>query len=160
NTDQYSLAATYYELRVGKSLFHCGNLHQLILDHMERPPNLSALPPAEAEVLTRALAKEPNQRYPNCSAFVAALQGAVLPSSASKTDNDPTKKIFRRGSSVRTHPLESTDPNLQRELRLARRRRMAVVMCILLGLILVAGVAAILLVANNEERENSSRSNI
>jgi hypothetical protein len=41
-------------------------------------PDLDPLPEAEQRVLARALAKRPDDRYPNCRAFVEALRNAVL----------------------------------------------------------------------------------
>ena len=50
------------------------------LAHPAHPeiPNLDPLPEAEQQVLARALAKKPDDRYPSCRAFVEALRDAVL----------------------------------------------------------------------------------
>jgi serine/threonine protein kinase len=78
HTDQYSLAATYVELRLGRMLFPNLNVVQLVQAHKEgRMPDLSDLPRAEQEVLLRALAKDPAQRYPTCCEFHRALPGAL-----------------------------------------------------------------------------------
>jgi serine/threonine protein kinase len=77
-SDQYSLACTYVELLVGHSLFPTRDLMPLMLAHQEQQPNLSELPEDERQVLVRALAKEPERRYPNCLAFVEDLRRAVL----------------------------------------------------------------------------------
>src|SRR5262249_50398588 len=42
-------------------------------------PELRALPEAERPVVARALAKDPNRRYPNCLAFIRALYTARTP---------------------------------------------------------------------------------
>ena len=48
-----------------------------MLFHIERQPDLEPLPKAEQEVLLKALSKNPEDRYPSCSDFVAALETAV-----------------------------------------------------------------------------------
>jgi serine/threonine protein kinase len=76
-SDQYSLAATYFALRTGRLLFP-GNVNA-IFEHLENAPNLKPLPEDEQRVLHKALAKEPAQRYANCREFIQALAQAVLP---------------------------------------------------------------------------------
>jgi serine/threonine protein kinase/formylglycine-generating enzyme required for sulfatase activity len=71
--DQYSLAATYVELRLGRRLYSSSNMIQLIMEHVEREPDLSGLPEQEQKALRRALAKDAEKRYPSCRAFVKDL---------------------------------------------------------------------------------------
>lgn len=78
-TDQYSLAATYASLRLGRPMFAAANYVALMREHLECLPDLTSLPAAEQQVLHRALAKDPKQRYSSCSAFVAALEQALSP---------------------------------------------------------------------------------
>jgi len=75
-SDQYSLAVTYCQLRGGSLPFTGSNVNQLMIAHVGRPPDLSMLPAEERPVLGRALAKEPEQRWPSCRAFVRALEEA------------------------------------------------------------------------------------
>ncbi|MCI0463566.1 MAG: serine/threonine protein kinase [Gemmataceae bacterium] len=75
-SDQYSLAVTYCQLRGGRLPFE-GNQTQILTAHLMLPPDLSMLPPAEQQVAARALAKDPQRRWPSCRAFVEALAGAV-----------------------------------------------------------------------------------
>jgi hypothetical protein len=74
HSDQYSLAITYTELRLGRPPFLSRDLPTLMLDHLERPPALSALPEGEQQVLDKALAKDPDQRFPSCLEFAEALE--------------------------------------------------------------------------------------
>jgi serine/threonine protein kinase len=71
-SDQYSLAVTYYHLRTGRLLFK-GDQAQIMYAHLEVEPNLSHLPPAEGAVLARVLSKEPGKRWRNCRVFVNEL---------------------------------------------------------------------------------------
>jgi formylglycine-generating enzyme required for sulfatase activity len=71
-SDQYCLAVTYCELRTGRLPFG-GNIHQMMFGHAQLPPDLSGLDEGERVVVARALAKEPEKRWPNCKAFVSSL---------------------------------------------------------------------------------------
>jgi serine/threonine protein kinase len=79
HSDQYSLALVYYELVTGSFPYSGQTAQELMRQHGMAKPNLSELPAAEQEVVGRALAKDPNHRFPSCSAFVKALvhDGAV-----------------------------------------------------------------------------------
>src|SRR5205807_4969181 len=71
--DQYSLACVYQELLTGVRPFDGGSMSQLLMQHMNLPPNLDPSPAADRPVLNRALAKKPDDRWPNVTAFVRAL---------------------------------------------------------------------------------------
>jgi hypothetical protein len=76
-SDQYSLAMSYVELRLDRSFSH--DMVEIMLEHLERTPDLNPLPEAEQDVLKKALSKDTTNRYPSCSAFVQALERAVRP---------------------------------------------------------------------------------
>jgi serine/threonine protein kinase len=79
-SDQYSLAITYVELRLGKPPFPGGEFYEVMMCHYEKEPDLSALEESEQKVLHRALAKKPEQRFTTCTEFVNALaQTGTLP---------------------------------------------------------------------------------
>jgi serine/threonine protein kinase len=80
--DQYSLAIVYQELLTGQRPFSGTNVRQLILQHLQAPPNLSPLPPAEQPVIARALAKTPSDRYPTVSELVRALRATSEPAAS------------------------------------------------------------------------------
>jgi hypothetical protein len=75
-SDQYSLAIVYQELLTGQRPFSGKNVRQLAQQHLQEEPELRMLPEAERPVVARALAKDPNKRFPNCLAFVRALYTA------------------------------------------------------------------------------------
>jgi serine/threonine protein kinase len=89
HSDQYSLAATYVELRVGRSLFKSDSLAGVMQAHLHAPPPLDMFSPAEQEVLKRALAKKPDERWPSCEEFFRALAVAINPGT-SLSDYDST----------------------------------------------------------------------
>jgi serine/threonine protein kinase len=78
-SDQYSLAAAYVELRLHRPLFNAQNPMEAAFMHSQEAPNLEPLSAAEQRVLLRALAKDPAQRYETCAQFIQALAVAVHP---------------------------------------------------------------------------------
>jgi hypothetical protein len=112
HSDQYSLAATYVELRRDQPLFANCTLPELMFKHLEATPNLAPLAEAERQVLLRALAKDPARRFPNCLEFVRRLEQAVTHSAATAvTPPPPSRKIdpdaFRTISPATTLPPET-----------------------------------------------------
>jgi serine/threonine protein kinase len=78
HTDQYSLAVTYAELRLGRRLFTGQSVLELMQQHLQGDPVLDPLPREEQAVLRRALAKKPEERFPSCGMFAQALYLAVV----------------------------------------------------------------------------------
>jgi hypothetical protein len=77
--DQYSLACTAFELISGSLPFPREQITAVIWAHMsESPPGLaSSVPgvhPAADDVIAKALAKAPQDRYANCQQFTDALR--------------------------------------------------------------------------------------
>ena len=77
-SDQYSLAVTYCQLRRDRLPFE-GPISQIVAGHLHGAPDLSFLEGAEHDVVARALAKDPEQRWPDCRTFVRALRTTVDP---------------------------------------------------------------------------------
>jgi serine/threonine protein kinase len=73
--DQYSLAVTFAELRRGQPTFPGRSLLEVVTRHLQGPGELAPLGPAEQAVLRKAMARDPDERYESCLAFVAALEG-------------------------------------------------------------------------------------
>jgi formylglycine-generating enzyme required for sulfatase activity len=81
-SDQYSLGVTYCQLRGNRVPFE-GTVAATITGHLMRPPNLEMIPGAEErQVVARALAKKPEERWPDCAAFVAALASCGMASAS------------------------------------------------------------------------------
>jgi hypothetical protein len=79
HSDQYALAATWGELRLDRRLFTSRDMMEIMLDHIERTPELKPLSEAEQQVILRGLAKNAHNRFPSCMAFVEALEDALAP---------------------------------------------------------------------------------
>jgi hypothetical protein len=79
HSDQYSLAVTYFEMRLGRRPFPGIDPYELGMQHLRDAPVLEGAGGRESRVLLRALDKDPNQRYPSCREFVDALALATAP---------------------------------------------------------------------------------
>jgi serine/threonine protein kinase/tetratricopeptide (TPR) repeat protein len=80
-SDQYALGIVVYEWLTGESPFE-GPLMQIVTQHLVAPPpslreRVPTLSPVIEEVVLRALAKEPKQRFPSVQDFANALQHAA-----------------------------------------------------------------------------------
>ncbi|MBQ9772353.1 MAG: SUMF1/EgtB/PvdO family nonheme iron enzyme, partial [Lentisphaeria bacterium] len=78
--DQYSLAATIYELVSGRPLFCVAN--EMMLYHCieeKTPVPLDGVSPAFAAAVAKALSKKPEDRFASCTAFADALEDKAAP---------------------------------------------------------------------------------
>lgn len=87
HSDQYSLALTYAELRLDRRVVSGSDMMQIMFGHIESTPDLTGLTEGEQQAVSRALAKEPEQRYPNCLEFVRDLEKAA--GMATRLDDRP-----------------------------------------------------------------------
>ncbi len=78
NSDQYSLAMTYIELRLGRPPFPVMDMVTMMEDHLRNQPDLAPLDEAEQQVILKAVNKDAEQRYPSCREFAEALARSVL----------------------------------------------------------------------------------
>jgi hypothetical protein len=90
HSDQYSLAVVYCELLTGRRPFNGKNIRQLALQHMTEKPDLTGIPEVDRPVLLKALAKNPDDRYPSCTAFIRALAGGRTDGGDSTGDGGPS----------------------------------------------------------------------
>jgi hypothetical protein len=105
-SDQYSLAFTYAELRLGRRPLEGDDFYTVMKSTLEMEPNLGTLPPAEQAVVRKALAKKPEDRFETCEDFVDALEQAVAPGG---------KAPRRRPQAIpRGSPLDSDADTLRR----------------------------------------------
>ena len=81
-TDLYALACTAFELLTGRPEFEGTDIFQVLLQHMNDAPRaISTVRPDLAafdDILIRALAKEPNDRFASATELVSGARGAGL----------------------------------------------------------------------------------
>lgn len=80
--DQFALAAVAYEVLCGEKAFVADHVPTLFFRIVKEDPKAAdavnpSLSPAINEVLERALAKKPEQRFESCTAFIGALTEAL-----------------------------------------------------------------------------------
>ena len=139
-SDQYSLATVLYELLTGAPPFTGDNFMAVAMKHVQEPvPSVrearSDVSPRLDAIVSRAMAKRPEDRFPTTEAMMAALEaaradtdGPVVPGPVTTSDDGVTESIPVPG------PLP---PSIQRS-----RRRFP--LPILIGLVLV-GMAALVI---------------
>ena len=92
-SDQYSLATMVYEWLCGKLPFE-GNVIQMSYLHAYEPPpplreHIPSLSPAVEQVVLRALAKKPEERFERVAMFALALEQAARGQDAPSVRNTP-----------------------------------------------------------------------
>lgn len=113
--DQYSLAIVYLELLTGTLPFPGRNMRQLLAQHIQTEPNLTALPECDRPIVARALAKNPDHRFPSCLEFVRALQGELM-SVPSRSEESGIQAPAARPAGADTVTMRSGDTEKLRGL--------------------------------------------
>ncbi|BDY31923.1 serine/threonine-protein kinase [Mycolicibacterium mageritense] len=108
--DQYALAATAYQLLTGAPLFDDANRIVLAGHHLNTPPPpLSQRRPDLAHLdaaMAKALAKQPDKRYPRCMDFARALSGRLDQPTAPEPVAEPEPESTAPHPGPHTAPLE------------------------------------------------------
>jgi serine/threonine protein kinase len=73
HSDQYNLALAFQDLLTGVHPVSGDNPRQVLMNHLSHEPNLDPLPESDRSVVARALAKDPDDRFPSCTDFMLAL---------------------------------------------------------------------------------------
>jgi serine/threonine protein kinase/formylglycine-generating enzyme required for sulfatase activity len=79
NSDQFSLASAYVEVRQGRRCFSARTPAEIQKQIELGKADLAGLSEAEQAVLRKALNADPEKRFPTCSAFIKALRDAIFP---------------------------------------------------------------------------------
>ena len=114
HSDQYSLAIVYQEMLTGVLPFPGRTAAQLANQHLRAQPQLAALMETDRSVVSRALAKNPTERFPTCRSFVKALIEAAAvsenrrPSVAKANEHVVTRHVIS-GTPITTMPRAVND---------------------------------------------------
>jgi serine/threonine protein kinase len=159
-SDQFSLAVIAYEILSGERPFQGEQLSNIVYKIVAEEPVLpsrinNTLTPAVDQVLTRALAKNPANRFDSCLAFVAALEMAcgaahgwkpIAPGTAAAM---PTSAIREPGPYLPADHRVPASPPLPalpplpppRASRAPAQRRGSVFLPVFLGVVVLLGSA-------------------
>jgi serine/threonine protein kinase/Tol biopolymer transport system component len=91
--DVYSLGCVLYQCLAGEVPFPRDSIASAIVAHMTEPPPKASLrrrnlPPEIDDVISRALAKSPAERFQTCQDLGAALAGVVAPGTRARARTD------------------------------------------------------------------------
>jgi serine/threonine protein kinase len=107
-SDQYALAYTFAELRLGARPFTSNDYAGAMIDHLKGEPNLGDMPPVEKATYRKALSKQPDDRYGSCLDFARAVEDSLrvedgLGSADSTFDLDGPHHQPKHSSETPTH---------------------------------------------------------
>ncbi|MFC9294548.1 serine/threonine-protein kinase [Streptomyces sp. NPDC057011] len=113
--DIYSLACVVYECLTGGPPFQREEDMALLWAHQYDPAPLltermPGLAPAADEVMTKALAKVPEDRYGSCLEFVAALRAATGGGAVAGVVADPSVRTDAGSSGITRNPAPPPEP--------------------------------------------------
>jgi DNA-binding beta-propeller fold protein YncE len=134
-TDQYSLGCVLFECLTGEVPFRRDSDLAVLWAHVNDPPprieeHRPDLPAALDEVIGRALAKEPGDRFPSCGALVAAGQAALAGAAPAGLRHRIARAVGRRARRRRR-------PGLTRRSSLVLSITAAVLSAVLLAVAVV-----------------------
>ena len=100
-SDLYSLGVVGYQMLCGQPPFVANNTPSMLVKHLsERPVPVDErwpdLPPDLSRAVMMCLEKDPNDRFPNASAFAVALSGGAMPTLATRASTAAVTPDSRR----------------------------------------------------------------
>lgn len=106
-TDIYSLGCALFRLLTSRTPYEDNSLSAMLAGHLMRPvPHPTdinpSLPPEIDDVITRALAKDPNERFQTAGALAAATTAALTSTAAPPTTTGP--RAANPSNPVLTYP--------------------------------------------------------
>lgn len=124
--DQYALACVVFQCLTGQVPFPVEGPAAIMFAHISTEPprpsaQIPALPPTLDDIIARALAKQPDHRYPNCVSFLRALAGVETdpasppPASTATPAPDPGTSDTLIWPGAASPPVAPPDPGAQRK---------------------------------------------
>src|SRR5262249_27029362 len=77
--DIYAAGVILYEMLTGRVPFDGESAGEILMKHLTTPPDLSIVPPAYVPIITKALSKNPAQRYLSMAEMARAVEEAGTP---------------------------------------------------------------------------------
>jgi serine/threonine-protein kinase len=153
-SDVYALGLIGYECLTGRPAFEGDNAVTIALKQVRQNPEPlpEELPSGIRELVARSLAKDPQERFPDGAAFVAAIDEILAGRPVPPSTEAAIGAVPVPGSG-------DTSTQLTRSVArppTARRRRTAMVLLPLLGLLAGAGIAVALVAALHDGSPNST----
>lgn len=161
-SDIYSLGATLYQLVTGRTPFDGHTAALIMMKHLsEELPNpqdlREGIPDGVVQITQKMMAKEPDDRYPNCAALIADLELVLAGNMPSNTSLGIGKSSVAMRASrhaigaahmptlVRQPSAKAIDPTFQSTLAAPLVRRSKNMLFVVLGAAAVAIVLGIIL---------------
>src|SRR4051794_17131134 len=168
--DVYALGCVLFEMIAGTPPFRRDNEYATMYAHTSEPaPPLSSLaagvPPALDAAVARALAKEPDERYPSAGDFARAVSAAVAGAAPSEPERTvavgraapPAEQTIPQGHPVYGYGLEPSTAVLPEEPPRRDRGPWIAVLAVVAVLLIAGGVAAALLLGGGDGTKSASR---
>lgn len=159
--DQYALGCTAFDLLAASAPFHHSNPAVVITQHLSAPPpQISERRPELADLngaIAKALAKKPDDRYPTCADFAAALR-SQLDTAASEVAAGPTE-VIAAPTEVIASPSSASraSPNVRSRSSGGRGPAMVIAALVVVALVAVGAYVGVrALGARGHQHNNSS----
>ncbi|HEY3279898.1 MAG TPA: protein kinase [Gemmatimonadales bacterium] len=171
--DQYSMGVVGYRMITQQLPFSGDSVHTILYKHIfEQAPRTSAirqdLPPHLSESISRALAKEPDQRYPTMEDFATAVwpeQPVTAPTKGGKAATTTRRPPPRtKGPVTADTPTEVTSapttPIPRAGIKVgSAKKKSSVGLYVGIAVVAVAGVGGYFALAGNKNAASPSASN-
>ncbi len=154
-TDIYALGAVAYHCICGEPPFDGDNALQVALRHLEDEPEpLPAhVPPAVRELIARAMAKQPADRFATAAEFSAAAVAAAGAMDWPKLTGSAMVAPLSPAPPTRVVPL-SRDLPFSQPSRQRPRSQTALLVAVILMIVLAGGLAIAIALGNSPSQEN------
>jgi hypothetical protein len=139
--DTYAAGIILYEMLTGKVPFDGESSGEILMKHLTTPPDLSKVPAEYLHVLSKALAKNPAQRYASMAEMARAVEAL-----GAETSRVPAAAPAAppRGAAVPARPPRPSDPILTALPAVSRRAQVMELCGSMLLAVLFTGLGTVL----------------